>query len=579
MKLQGLCRSESMPVELYFRGNACVKNDVVCVTVGGKVSFNTYFNLFSTTVWRKYTEVEKLTVNLSAEGSGTAVVVGFDNDPKQRRKLSEVNFSTEGTETVIPLLSAYFPNLPEHIYVAVKADVGEVIIKDVTYETDDACAHSVRVACSFCTFKREKELMENVRRIARIKNTEIYIADNGHTLTSEMLSGIPSIHLFQNKNYGGSSGFTRCMIEAVIRNGNFTHILLMDDDALIEPYVVERTISLLSVLKPEYRDKNIGGAMLSLEQPLIQMENGAWVDPRTWRIEFPGHNLDLSRVESILENEKESRVNYNGWFYCCIPASFISKDNLPLPMFIHADDQEYGLRNTAGVIRMNGICIWHPNPGAKKRAYVEYYNARNGMIVMSKTYPGMSWLSAWTRACIIAFRFMLAYRYDDAEYMLRGYEDYYKGPKWFKAQNPEKLNSEIMRWKKQEEYVASQKEMGQLIYNPETEMDNKKVKKFLNMMLPTLKRKAVFDINLPLGCLFKMCTKQFCMVNPDTGKGYKLTKSYGRFFCLTKQLLSLGVFIEKNHKRVHREWSKQVNEIKTYRFWKQYLGLDGEEYM
>ena len=575
MKLQGLCRSESMPVELYFRGNACVKNDAVCVAPRGKVSFNTYFNLFSATVWRKYTEVEKLTVSLTAEGSGTAIVVGFDNDPKQRRKVSEVKFSTEGTETIISLLSADFPDLPEHIYVAVKADESEVIIKDIAYETDDACGHPVRVACSFCTFKREKELMENVRRIAGIENTEVYIADNGHTLTSEMFSGIPGIHLFRNKNYGGSSGFTRCMIEAVIRNGTFTHILLMDDDALIEPYVVDRTLSLLSVLKPEYRDKNIGGAMLSLDQPFIQVENGAWVDPKSWQLEFVGHNLDLSRIETILENEKKSRVDYNGWFYCCIPASFITKDNLPFPMFIHADDQEYGLRNTAGVIRMNGICIWHPNPWAKKRAYIEYYEARNGMIAMARTNPGMTWINAWRRVCIMTLRYMLAYRYDDAEYVLRGYEEYYKGPEWFKAQDPEKLNGEIIRWKKQEEYVASKQELERLINNPEAEMDGKKARKFLNMLLPAVKRKAVFNINLPLGCLFEMCTKQFCMVDSETGKGYKLTKSYRRFFFLTKRILSLGAFMAKNHKKMHREWGKQVNEIRTYRFWKEYLGLDG----
>ncbi|MBP5460938.1 MAG: glycosyltransferase [Lachnospiraceae bacterium] len=578
VKLQGLCKSESMPVGLYFRGDAYVKNDAIYVTAGGKASFNTYFNLFSATVWRKYAEVEKLTVNLTAEGTGTAVVVGFDNDPKLRKKLSEVKFSTDGTETIIPLLSATFPDLPEHIYVAVKADISEVIIKDITFETDDSCAHPVRVACSFCTFKREKELLENVRRVAGIENTEIYISDNGHTLSPEMFSGIPGIHLFQNKNYGGSSGFTRCMIEAVIRNGSFTHILLMDDDALIERYVVERTISLLSVLKPKYRDKNIGGAMLSLEQPFIQMENGAWINPKTWRIELPGRNYDLSKVELILENEKESRVDYNGWFYCCIPASFITRDNLPLPMFLHADDQEYGLRNTAGVIRMNGICIWHPNPWSKKRSYIEYYDARNGMIAMSRTNPGMPWLYAWARACITALRFMLVYRYDDAEYMLRGYEEYYKGPEWFKAQDPEKLNGELMRWKKQEEYISSRKEITRLINNSETEMESKKVLKILNMLLPAVKRKAIYDINIPRACVFKLCTKQFCVVDSETGKGYKLTKSYGRFFDLTWRLFSLGVFMAKNHKRIHREWSKQVKEIGTFRFWKHYLGLDGEEY-
>ena len=161
--------------------------------------------------------------------------------------------------------------------------------------------------------------------------------------------------------------------------------------------------------------------------------------------------------------------------------------------------------------------------------------------------------------------------------MLRGYEEYYKGPEWFKDQDPEKINGELMRWKKQEEYVASKKEIDRLINNPEMEMKSKKIRKILNMLLPAVKRKAFFDINIPRACVFELCTKQFCVVDPETGKGYKLTKSYGRFFNLIGRLFSLGVFMAKNHKRMHREWSKEVNEIKTYRFWKHYLGLDGEE--
>ena len=575
MKLQGLCKSESMPEELYFRGDACIKDSAICIASGKTVSFNTYFNMFSAGIWQKYTEVEKLTVSITVKGSGTAIVVGFDQDPQKRSRLAEVPFSVESTET-ITLMDSRISALPEHLYVAVKAADRDVYISDIAYGTDDKVSHPVRVACSFCTFKREKELLENVRRIAEIDKVEVFIADNGHTLDAGLFSGMPGIHLFQNKNYGGSSGFTRCMIEAVIRNEGipYTHVLLMDDDALIEPYVVERTIALLSVLKPEHRNKNIGGAMLSLEQPTIQMENGAWIDPKTWRIELPGLYYNLSKVNKVIDNEKESRVDYNGWFYCCIPTSFIREDNLPLPMFIHADDQEYGIRNTAGVIRMNGICIWHPNPWSKKRAYIEYYDARNGMIAMSRTSPQMPWLYAWARACVMAIRFMLVYRYDDAEYMLKGYQHYYKGPDWFKKQDPEKLNFEMMKWKKQEQYAASKKEIEKLINNPETEMDSKKVRKFLNMLIPAVKRKAVFDINLPRACIFALGVKQFCVVDPETGEGYKLTKSYRRFFDLTGQVVALGAFMAKYHKRIHKEWNVQIKDIGTYRFWKDYLGIE-----
>lgn len=575
MKIQGLCLSKTMPLELYLRGEASIKDNAVCIAPGKVVAFNTYFNLFSTLIWRRYTVVDNVIVEITVEGSGIAIVSGFDQNLEKKKRLAIKYFSSDAPAKV-KLLSSSIYDLPEHLFVSVKAGTTDVRIIDVTYNTDDSVTHPIRVACSFCTFKREKELLENVHRIDGLENVEIFISDNGHTLSPEMFTGIPRIHLFQNRNYGGSSGFTRCMIESVFRNEGmpFTHVLLMDDDALIEPYVVQRTVALLSVLKPEHRGKLIGGAMLSLEQPTIQMESGAWIDPKTWRIELPGLYFDLRKLKKVLENEDNGRVDYNGWFYCCIPTSFITENNLPLPMFIHADDQEYGLRNTAGVIRMNGICIWHPNPWSKKRAYIEYYDARNGMIAMSRTSPEMPWLYACVRAWIMALRFMLTYRYDDAEYMLRGYHDYYKGPAWFKEQDPEKLNFELMKWRKQEEYKASQQEIERLINNPETELESKKVRKLLNMLVPAVKQKAVFDINLPRACIFALAAKQFCVVEPETGDGYRLVKSYRKFFSLSGQLLILGAFMAKNHRKIHSEWAKEIRDIGTYRFWKDYLGLE-----
>ena len=570
-----------MPKELYFRGESCVIDDCISVPAGKVAAFNTYFNLFSASFWRKYTEVESLSVEVTVQGEGTAIVVGFDQDPKERTRLSVMSFSSDSPVT-LTLLNTSIDSLPDHLYVSVKAGKTGTVQKtgarilDIVYSTDDAAVHPIRVACSFCTFRREKEILENVRNIAGLDNVEVFISDNGHTLTEEMFAGLPGVHLFQNRNYGGSAGFTRCMIESVIRNETepFTHVLLMDDDALIEPYVVQRTIALLSALKPEHRGKLIGGAMLSLEQPTIQMESGAWIDPKTWRIELPGLYYDLGDLKKVIENEDTGRVDYNGWFYCCIPASFITEDNFPLPMFIHADDQEYGIRNTAGVIRMNGICIWHPNPWSKKRAYIEYYDARNGMIAMSRTNPEMPWMYACIRAWIMGFRFILAYRYDEAEYMLRGYRDYYKGPEWFTEQDPEKLNFDLINWKKPEPYSASIEEIGRTLKDSGTGLKKERFLKCLNMLLPAIKRKAIFDINMPSVCIFSFCTKELCVVDPKSGEGYRLEKSYSQSFKVLGRLIVLGIYMAGNHRRIHREWNRQIDGIGSFRFWKEYLDLE-----
>ncbi|MEI3199181.1 MAG: hypothetical protein V8S12_01795 [Lachnospiraceae bacterium] len=59
-------------------------------------------------------------------------------------------------------------------------------------------------------------------------------------------------------------------------------------------------------------------------------------------------------------NEQELATEYTGWWYTCIPLRCIDNDNLPLPIFIHRDDVEYGLRvGKKKFIFLNGIGVWH----------------------------------------------------------------------------------------------------------------------------------------------------------------------------------------------------------------------------
>ncbi len=51
-----------------------------------------------------------------------------------------------------------------------------------------------------------------------------------------------------NKNAGGAAGFARGMLETM-REGHATHVLLMDDDVEVKPSALEKTYTLLSLLK------------------------------------------------------------------------------------------------------------------------------------------------------------------------------------------------------------------------------------------------------------------------------------------------------------------------------------------
>ena len=156
---------------------------------------------------------------------------------------------------------------------------------------------------------------------------------------------------------------------------------MLDTDVLL------RTYTLLSLRKPEYADVFVGGAMLRLDRPNIQVENGA-----AWNQgQLISHkaNFDLTKVDLCVANELEERHEYNAWWYCCIPIAVVRPDNLPMPIFIRGDDIEYGLRNCKRLVTLNGICVWHEPFESKYSSSMYYYILRNQCIDNSMHCPAM----------------------------------------------------------------------------------------------------------------------------------------------------------------------------------------------
>ena len=63
------------------------------------------------------------------------------------------------------------------------------------------------------------------------------------------------------------------MIESLEQNPKATHVLLMDDDVEVLPESFIRTFNLLSLLKEEYAEAFLSGAMMSLEEPNLRTED------------------------------------------------------------------------------------------------------------------------------------------------------------------------------------------------------------------------------------------------------------------------------------------------------------------
>jgi len=434
----------------------------------GSAFFDSYFNGFSIEKWRKYTILQQVSVKLTLKGKFLVSLLA-------KEKLHSDILETVISETVVEadtpteFTFPYVNGTDKGMYTfALKSLKEDGIFYGGAYTADafsgicaadaeGAAMPEVRIGIAICTFRREAFVEKNLRilREAILENEqsplygklEVFIADNGKTLDMDKLSA-PGIHIYTNKNYGGSGGFTRDLIEIYKHNQeaqaakHITHALLMDDDIVIEPEALLKTYCILTLLKEEYADAFIGGAMLRLDKRYMQVEAGA-----AWNggyLNSLKSGLDLRNCDACLYNEIEEYREFNAWWYCCFPMSVVREDNLPLPLFIRGDDVEYGLRNMKHLILMNGICVWHEPFENKYSSFLEYYIVRNQLIDNSFH---CQWFNAkHLKANIMrhCMQEIMYYRYKNIDLYVRGVEDFLKGPEWLMRQDSETLHKEIM---------------------------------------------------------------------------------------------------------------------------------------
>lgn len=86
----------------------------------------------------------------------------------------------------------------------------------------------------------------------------------------------------QTKMQAAPAGFARGMLGAM-QDKNATHVLLMDDDVEVKPSALEKTYTLLSLLKEEYADRMVGGGVLRSDYTFVTAgvrgKLSEWQDP------------------------------------------------------------------------------------------------------------------------------------------------------------------------------------------------------------------------------------------------------------------------------------------------------------
>lgn len=381
------CREQ----ELYYRvsGQIEMRDNSLCLGEGTVLSTDTYMNLFDKATWDVYTchGCDYLEIEIQGKGclelyagmeSGTPVTAEeFDSDSFEKKLLRLY----DGTKY-------YFRIVSQGCRIKSGAYVSDTVFPK---------GQEVVLALVICTYKRETELKKSIYTLMQTdfwndKDKEyagklfIYIIDNASRLSFD---GDERIFLFHNPNTGGSGGFSRGIRECIRseEEKGITHVIFMDDDALIHEETFYRLYALLKTMKPEYCNSVIGGRMFCMDKKNIQYTAGEiW---NRGNIRHVGGLIDMAQ-RKCLYALNDQRGEYTGWWFGCFPMTFV-KYNLPLPFFLHCDDVEYGLRYGKSPIVLNGIQVWHEVAANRRRPLIAYYDIRNTFIVNTM------YVSGWNR--------------------------------------------------------------------------------------------------------------------------------------------------------------------------------------
>ena len=437
--------------ELYFRLDSKFsmnyEQNIIEINKSEIISFDTYFNSFSIQKWQEHTNINYININLNVKG-------------KFKINLLNINYSSQ----IKGLVHQKIITNTELKEVCVFNDIDTQPYKGLLYlelepledncifaggyfyangNINNFCKSNQKIAIVICTYKRESYVNRNVSLLEThlfsqpdIGNKfEVFIIDNGRTIKDFCNS---KIHVIPNKNAGGTGGYCRGIIEVIKRKSDFSHIVFMDDDVVINPEVFERIYNFQTVAHNQ--NLCLGGSMLRLDTKYIQYENGAVWNKEVIRLK---PDLDLRTVRNILLNEIEEHLSYNGWWLFCFPIKSIDDSKLPYPFFIKMDDMEFPIRLNHKIITLNGVCVWHEALENKYSPMMNYYLKKNELILNVIVSDDFSKLDAIKRIIKFTLREAFCYKYQSANVILKAAADFLKGPRHLTEIDPEEKNIEI----------------------------------------------------------------------------------------------------------------------------------------
>ncbi len=577
--------------ELYvkFSGTGFIdyENCRLTLTKGSSVDFATYYNSFSVEKWQKYTIISDIILQIKIRGDANIYLYNnYLKNDEVIRKILNVKSVREINDENYAIIKIPCNNVlyKGNISFEIEAMDDNVIVYEAKYMTNiEKNLNNINIALNICTYNRNEYIYRNIEILKyRLLDNEfsplyghldIYISDNAENLDANYFDH-KKIHYVKNRNLGGVGGFSRNLIHILEDREVYklSHVLMMDDDVIVEPGALERTYVFLLLLKDIYKEITLGGAMFNLDKPTIQHRSVSVWNNGAGSQKILRKDKDMLKLVEILKNEIDMKCDYVGWWYCCMPLAVVSEHNLPLPVFLHGDDVEYCIRNCKNIITLNGVFLWHEPFINKYSSRDEYYDLRNLLItnaIHNKNFSvGDVRKYLWKKV----FRNILIFRYNDALLNLKAVTDFCRGIDWLIRQDGVELNEEIMKLG----YVAKPLEEIGWSFDNSCFVKNMKYKEGkksrivrrlkLNGYLCRSKGTTIVPIGNPLKYSFYKKSKVL-HYNELNNTGFVTEKSYKKTVEILFEYFRVCKLLKQQYVYRKQEFRIRRNELMTKELW------------
>lgn len=166
MILQKITLNNSEYAEMYFRGGE-YKDGCLYIKEGTRASFDTYFNCFSHSIYKKYTQIEEIELTLKIDGEATVQLCVFDGE-------NETSLLSKDTKDGCVSLCVKIDNLKDEaiLYPVVLAK-SDVVLVGGEYSCRMNAINEINTAIVICTYKREQSVKDNLKILSSYKFSNI----------------------------------------------------------------------------------------------------------------------------------------------------------------------------------------------------------------------------------------------------------------------------------------------------------------------------------------------------------------------------------------------------------------------